>query len=92
MGCLMDAKRVLNLLSDLNPEAVLLENMNSALIGVGCIADADPVAVYSKAGIYSKLLSDGLSTEDADDYYTGKFVAARAGAHTPVILDDTQEV
>jgi hypothetical protein len=88
----MDAKRVLNLLSDLNPEAVLLENMNLALIGVGYIADADPVAVYSKALIYNKLLSDGLSPEDADDYYTGKFVSVRAGDHTPVILDDTQEV
>ena len=88
----MDAKRVLNQLSDLNPEAVLLENMNSALIGVGYIADADPVAVYSKARIYNKLLSDGLSPEDADDYYTGKFVSVRAGDHTPVILDDTQEV
>ena len=88
----MDAKRVLNLLSDLNPEAVLLENMNLALIGVGYIADADPVAVYSKALIYNKLLSDGLSPEDADDYYTGKFVSVRAGDHTPVILDDTEEV
>ena len=88
----MDAKRVLNLLSDLNPEAVLLENMNLALIGVGYIADADPVAVYSKALIYNKLLSDGLSPEDADEYYMGKFVSVRAGDHTPVILDDTQEV
>lgn len=88
----MDAKRVLHQLSDLNPEAVLLENMNSALIGVGYISAGDPVAVYSKAQIYNKLLSDGLSPEDADEYYTGKFVSVRAGAHAPVILDDTQEV
>ena len=88
----MDAKRVLDQLSDLNPEAVLLENMDVALIGVGYIADADPVAVYSKSRIYNKLLADGLSPEDADEYYTGKFAAFRAGPHTPVILDDAQEV
>jgi hypothetical protein len=88
----MDAKRVLDQLSDLNPEAVLFDNMNSALIGVGYISDAEPVAVYSKARIYNKLLADGLSPEDANEYYTGKFVAVRAGAHTPVVLDDMQEV
>ena len=88
----MDAKRVLDQLSDLNPEAVLFENMNSALIGIGYISAADPVAVYSKSRIYNKLLRDGLSPEDADEYYTGKFVAVRAGDHTPVILDDMQEV
>ena len=88
----MDAKRVLDQLSDLNPEAVLFDNMNSALIGVGYISDAEPVAVYSKARIYNKLLADGLSPEDADEYYTGRFVSVRAGAHTPVVLDDMQEV
>jgi hypothetical protein len=88
----MDANRVLAQLSDLNPEAVLLDNMHEALIGVGYIADADPVAIYSKTLIYNKLLADGLSTEDANEYYTGKFVAIRAGEHTPVILDDVQEV
>lgn len=86
----MDAKRVLDQLSDLNPEAVLFDNMNAALIGVGYIADTDPVAVYSRTLIYNKLLADGLSQEDADEYYTGKFTTLRAGKHTPVILDDTQ--
>lgn len=88
----MDAQRVLDQLSDLNPDAVLFENMNSALVGVGYISDADPVAVYSKARIYSKLLGDGLSDEDAEEYYRGKFVAVRAGNQTPVILDDLPEV
>jgi hypothetical protein len=89
----MDPQRVINQLSDLNPEAILLDNMEDALIGIGYIGPADPVAVYSKARIYSKLLELGLSQEDADEYYTVKFVApvAYAGAHAPVIVDDLQE-
>ena len=78
-------------LSDLNPDAILLENMESALIGLGYIGQADPVAVYSRARIYSKLLADGLSQEDADEYYFGKFVTAQANACTPVIVDDMGE-
>jgi hypothetical protein len=85
------AQRVLAELVDLNPEAVLFDNMDSALIGLGYIADDEPVAVYSRAKIYSKLLADGFSREDADEYYAGKFVALRAGNLTPVIVDDLQE-
>lgn len=85
------AQRVLAELSDLNPEAVLFENMDVALVGLGYIADAEPVAVYSRAKMYAKLLSDGFSREDADEYYAGKFVALRAGNLTPVIVDDLQE-
>jgi hypothetical protein len=84
-------QRIVAELSDLNPEAVLFDNMNSALIGVGYISDSGPIAVYSKAKIYSKLLADGLSREDADEYYGGKFVVLRAGDMTPVIVDDLQE-
>lgn len=78
-------------LADRNPEAVLFDNMDSALIGVGYIADDGPVAVYSRAKIYAKLLNDGFSRDDADEYYAGKFVALRAGNLTPVIVDDSQE-
>lgn len=85
------AQRARAELADLNPEAILFDNMDSALIGVGYIADDDPVAVYSRAKIYAKLLSDGFSREDADEYYAGKFVALRAGNLTPVIIDDFQE-
>jgi hypothetical protein len=83
--------QILAQLADLNPEAVLFDNMDCALIGLGYIANDGPVAVYSRTKIYDKLLSDGFSREDAEEYYAGKFVALRAGALTPVIIDDWQE-
>jgi hypothetical protein len=88
----MDAQRIVDQLSDSNPEAVFLDNMNHALVGVGRIAGGDPVAIYSKAKIYAKLFADGLSIEDANEYFSGRFLSVRAGEHTPVILDDMEEV
>ena len=85
------AQQIVAELLDLNPDAVFFDNMDSALIGAGYISANDPVAVYSKSKIYVKLLADGLSREDADEYYTGKFVGLRAGDATPVIVDDLQE-
>lgn len=87
----MVVKRTLAQLADLNPDAVLLDNMADALIGVGYIGHQDPVAVYSKAKIFAKLQNDGLSQEDAEEYYVGRFLGLWAGEHTPVILDDLQE-
>ena len=84
----MNIKQIKAELNDLNPDAVFFDNMDSALVGVGYISNADPVPVYSKAAIYSKLLADGLSQEDADEYYAGKFVSFRSGEQTPVIIDD----
>ena len=87
----MEPKSVLDQLGDLNPEAYLLDNMELALVGIGYRGHTDPVAVYSKKQIYDKLLSDGLSEEDADEYFSGKFMASWAGDNTPIILDDMTE-
>jgi hypothetical protein len=86
-----EQSRALAELSDLNPDAIVFDDMDCALIGVGYIGDAEPVAVYSRTKIYSKLLNDGLSREDADDYYVGKFLTTRATEFTPVIIDDLLE-
>jgi hypothetical protein len=87
----MDSRSVAASLGDLNPEAVLFDNMETALVGIGYVGHHDPVAVYSKTKIYEKLLADGLSQEDAEEYFSGKFTNSWAGACTPVILDDLLE-
>lgn len=84
----MEPQSVVDQLGDLNPDAYLFDNMSSALIGIGYIGYKDPVAIYSKAKIYAKLLSDGLSQEDAEEYFSSKFVGTWVGENTPVILDD----
>lgn len=87
----MDSHSIAAALGDLNPEAVLFDNMESALIGIGYVGHHDPVAIYSKAKIYEKLLADGLSQEDAEEYFSGKFTNSWAGELTPVIFDDLSE-
>jgi hypothetical protein len=86
----MDAHSITVALGDLNPDAVLLENMDTALIGVGYIGPRDPVAIYSKAKIYEKLFADGFSQEDANEYF-GKYSNTWAAENTPVIMDDLSE-
>lgn len=77
-------------LNDRNPNAVLFDNMNQALVGIGNVAHHDPIAIYSKRKIFEKLLHDGFSDEDAEEYFA-KFSGTWAGENTPVIIDDILE-
>lgn len=85
----MEAKSIIAHLVDMNPDAVLFENMDCAIVGVGYVGEYDPVAIYSRARIFAKLRADGLSDEDAEEYYDAKCVCRRANVNAPVILDDT---
>lgn len=87
----MNIHAIIATIKDLNPDAIFYDNMDSALIGVGYIGHQDPVAVYSRAKIYDKLLADGLSQEDADEYVASKFVGQWVEFCTPVIVDDAPE-
>lgn len=87
----MTAQTVRATLSDLNPDAVLFDGLDAALIGFGGIAHNEPIAVYSKAKILEQLMADGLSIEDADEYFSFNIVGAWAGPHTPFIFDDVAE-
>jgi hypothetical protein len=87
----MIAHTVRATLSDLNPDAILFDGLDAALVGFGGVAHNEPVAVYSKTKIFEQLMSDGLSPEDADEYFSFNIVGLWAGPHTPFILDDVVE-
>lgn len=87
----MRADSVRAQLSDLNPDAMFLENMDAALIGVGYRGNGNPVAVYSRAGILLQLGSDGFTPEDVESYYIGVILNVVPDDDTPVILDDRPE-
>lgn len=72
----------------LNPDAVLLDDMDSAVIGLASVGVFGPVAVYSKRKIYEKLREGGVAQADLDECYAGRFLSTWGGEHTPAILDD----
>lgn len=78
-------------LKTLNPDAVVFDDMDAALIGLGDVGPFGPVAVYSKKKIYEILAALGLSAVEVDEYYAGRFVAVWAGEHTPLVLNDLEQ-
>ena len=76
-------------LLDENPSAILLDNMDAALVGYGR-QSGFCVAVYSQKAIYEKLFADGFERADVDDYFI-KLAVSGDGENTPVILADMPE-
>lgn len=78
-------------LQKLNPEAVLFdEKFDAAIIGICCVANNAPVALYSQKLIYDLLLPE-MTLDEKNEYYHWHFVQLRAGEFTPVIWSDLKE-
>ena len=104
-------KRIVKILTDENPEAILYTNMDDALIGIyrdrsnrGGISaridrgvpplqelyDEDAIAVYSYVKfieIYIK--RDGMSEEEAVEFFDYNVGGGYIGELQPIVIDDT---
>lgn len=89
-------KRILEILINENPDALLYDDMEDALIGVyrGDLARQDmqfnSIAVYSYVKfieIYIK--RDGMSGEDAVEFFDYNVAGGYIGEFQPIIIDDT---
>lgn len=72
-------------------ELILLEGMDSAIIGIVDDGLETPKVVYSKRRILKALQDQGMSEEDALEWYG--YNTARAllymGPNAPCVIDDT---
>lgn len=55
-------------------------------IGVGEMFNGDPVLVYDEDGIIEQLIEDGMSSDEAEEYFEFNIKGAYAGAGTPMFL------
>jgi len=74
------------LLAEIIPEALLLpEEFDDALMGY-TDQDETKVAIYSAEKVVEALQQDGLSYEDAYEYYEFNIAGAYMGRNTPLFL------
>ena len=74
-------------LQDLNPDALFMDGLDSAIIGWGCQYTKNPVVVYDEDKIIDHLTGvEGLSHEEAWGYYGFNIAGAWVGENTPIIM------
>ena len=73
-------------LADSNPEAVLWDGFDDALVGVGERCGMPPVAIYDRAKCIEVLREEGLSWEDAEEHFCYNVEGCYVGEATPIIV------
>jgi len=74
------------LLEEENPEALLLDGFENALIGVARRCGQPVLAVYDQDIIIQTLIEQGMDAEDAVEFYEFNVAGAWVGPMTPIIL------
>jgi|TARA_R100000149_G_scaffold61990_2_gene31732 hypothetical protein len=76
---------IISTLEELNPEAILYDGFDDAVVGMAARCGTEPLAVYDRSRCIDILLSKGLSVEDAEEYFAFNVEGCWAGPHTPFI-------
>lgn len=76
---------ILENLAELNPEALLADGLEDALVGYTLNTHHTHVAVYSYQRCVEILVSrDGMTPEDAEEYLSFNTLCAYVGEHGPI--------
>ncbi len=67
-------------------EALLFDGYDEALIGIGG-AFNQRAAVYDRQKIIDKLVAEGLSHHDAEEWLEVNMVGAYVGERTPIVVE-----
>lgn len=66
---------------------LLADGLESAFIGIGYQFNT-PIAIYSKKAAIEALEADGMTPEEAVEYFDYNVAGAYVGENTPIFLQD----
>ena len=91
-------KRIQEVLTNENPDAIIYDNMDDALIGVhrgithgqAGLYPEEAIAVYSYVKYIEIYIErDGMSEEDAVEFFDYNVAGGYVGKFQPIVIDDT---
>lgn len=83
----MPGEVIIDMLSEVNEDALVCDGLEDAIIGIGESFGKSPVAIYDIdriIGIYIK--RDGMTEEEAREFFDYNVLGAYAGEHMPVFV------
>lgn len=74
------------ILEELNPDAILFDDCDAALVGIAGQQYKPPLAVYEYELLVQVFVDQGMDLEDAMEWVSFNVQGVWAGDHTPLIL------
>lgn len=74
-------------IAEINPDALLCDGFDDAIIGMAERINLEPIVAYSVEKILDIMIKrDGMTYEEALEYYDYNIAGAWMGEHTPVFI------
>lgn len=74
------------------PGAMMMDGFDDCIVGVGYRCGSEPVVAYDMDMIISKMMDrDGMSYEDAVEFFEFNQLGAYVGKQTPIFLNRNPE-
>ena len=83
----MDIKEKVDFLKDSFPEAMLMDGFDDCIIGTCCRFGMNDVVLYDKDKIINKMIKNGMSEEEALEFFSYNQLGAWVGEGTPVFAE-----
>jgi hypothetical protein len=79
------AEEIRDTLSEGNPDAIVWDGFDEALIGIGERCGLGPVAIYDHEAMVEILMED-MTVDDAHEYLQYNVIGAYVGEYTPIVV------
>lgn len=76
-------------LAEVHPEVIILEppDLDAAILGLVDLSDGTTHLVYSRKGLVTQLQNQGMTWEDAEEWYEFNIAGAHLGPNSPIYLE-----
>jgi hypothetical protein len=74
-------------LADLDPELLLMDGFDDAVVGVISVFGQEPVVAYDREKVIALLEEQGMTREDAEEFHSYNQAGLYAGEKTWAFLD-----
>ena len=78
-------------LAELNPDAIRFDKFDQALVGMIAVYPNPPIAVYDRDRCIAIHMRDGMTSDEADEFFSYNAETGYFGPGTPAILDNKIE-
>lgn len=85
-------RKIVDLIARVNPEAIVVDGMDKALIGLAYRSGISPVACYDKSKCAKIVMKEHkLSYKEAIEWLENNIFSVYAGVYTPIFVDRLKE-
>ncbi len=84
----MGIEEIQHWIEDSEQDLWLFTGQDDAIIGVATQFTKEPCVIYSLTGILNNLMEDGMTHEEAQEFYSFNIEGAWYGDQTPYVLQD----